>query len=63
MIEYILVFVAIVVVLIVALAPGGLFSNSVDQSLNEAIEGAKCMTSAICYDTDPTGNTCGSICP
>jgi len=59
MIEYMLVFVAIVAVLIVALGPGGILSGKIDESLNMAVEGAKCMTDAICYD--PEG--CDSICP
>jgi len=59
MIEYILVFVAIVVVLIAIVGPGGVLSDRIDQSLNEAVVGARCMTNAICYD--PAG--CNSICP
>lgn len=59
MIEYILAFVAVVVVLIVAVGPGGILSSRIDESINEAIQGARCMTDAICYD--PAG--CTSICP
>jgi len=59
MVEYILVFVAIVVVLIAAVGPNGLFIKKIDESLNEATRGVKCMTAAICYD--PAG--CPNICP
>jgi len=59
MIEYILVFVAVVIVLIAALGSGGMFSDKIDESLNEAIVGARCMTDKICYDPDG----CDSICP
>ena len=59
MIEYILLFVAIIVVLIAAVGPNGILSKKIDQSLNEAVEGAKCMTDAICYDPDG----CNTMCP
>ena len=62
MVEYILVFVAIVVVVITVVGPGGILSKKIDQSLNKAfVEGAKCMTSAICYDSDPA--QCSTLCP
>ncbi len=62
MIEYILAFVAVVVFLIVAVGPGGIFSNKIEESLGNAVLGAKCMTTAICYD--PNGcPTPPSICP
>ncbi len=62
MIEYILVFVAVVVFLIAAVGPGGIFSNKIEESLGNAVLGAKCMTTAICYDL--TGcPTPPSICP
>lgn len=53
MIEYILVFVAVVVFLITAVGPGGIFSNKIEESLGNAVLGAKCMTAAICYEPDP----------
>ena len=61
MIEYILAFVAVVVFLIVAVGPGGIFSNKIEESLGNAVLGAKCMTTAICYASScPTPP---SICP
>ena len=62
MIEYILAFVAVVVFLIVAVGPGGIFSNKIEESLGNAVLGAKCMTTAICYD--PAGcPTPPPVCP
>lgn len=53
MIEYILVFVAVVVFLITTVGPGGMYSNKIEESLGNAVLGAKCMTAAICYELDP----------
>jgi len=61
MIEYILLFVAVIVVLIVAAGPSGIISNKLDESLGKAAVGVKCMTNAICYDPDPTA--CATVCP
>jgi len=58
MIEYILVFVAVVVALVSTVGPNGLFFKKIDQSLNEATKGVKCMTDAICYDPDGCVNMC-----
>ena len=63
MIEYILVFVAVVVVLLVAVGPGGILSDKIDESLNEAIEGAKRMTIDTCCDLNRNPLECPNVCP
>ena len=61
MIEYILLFAAVITILIVAVGPGGIFSSKIEESLEKAAEGVRCMTNAICYDSDPLG--CANVCP
>ena len=61
MIEYILLFAGVIVILIVIAGPGGVLSSKIEESLDKAAEGVKCMTNAICYDSDPAG--CATVCP
>ena len=50
MLEYILLFVVVIVVLLVFLSPGGFFSRSIDQSLDSSINGFISMANSVNLD-------------
>lgn len=49
-IEYMLIFVAIVVVVLAALAPGGFLTKSIEKSLDYSIQGVETMANATVYN-------------
>jgi hypothetical protein len=60
MVEYVLVFVAVIVVLITALGPGGFLASQVDQSISEAVSGIDCMAQSVCYGSAGCDSMCGN---
>jgi len=62
--EYILVFTAVLVVLIVLLSPrsSGLIRDRVDDSLNLSMEALECMAASFCYKKGGCGEKCGDGC-
>lgn len=56
-IEYILIFVAVVVVILIALAPGGFYTKAVNSSLDESIKGLEYMANSVTWNVyAPPGN-------
>jgi len=62
MIEYILVFVAVITVLLVALGPTGIFTQRFNESLDASVTGIECMSLQTCYDPAGCSPTCGNGC-
>ncbi len=64
MTEYLVVFVGIVVTLVAVAGPTGIFTQRIEESLNTAVVGTKCLALAVCYD--PNGcedqEVCGNGC-
>ncbi|MBF0385084.1 MAG: class III signal peptide-containing protein [Candidatus Omnitrophica bacterium] len=54
--EYILLFTAVVLVLVVAFARSGFITRAIDRSVDESINGIGAMATEICFDRD--GNPC-----
>ena len=62
MIEYMLVFVGVIVVLIIAVGPNGLLTGNLDRTLDVASQGVVCMALEECYDPAGCGWTANNGC-
>jgi hypothetical protein len=63
-IEYILVFVAVIMMLVFALAPNGYLTKGIDDALNSSIKGVEVMPACARYDVNgnPVARVCGNRC-
>ena len=62
MTEYILVFVAVVVTLVVALNPSGFLTQKMGDTVNRAMVGTKCLALKTCFDPAGCPTVCGNDC-
>jgi hypothetical protein len=59
MVEYMVVFTAVLVVLILSLGPSGLITQQTEESIELAVNAIDAMAECICYDDD--GNPCPPV--
>ena len=62
MTEYLVVFVGVVVTLVAVAGPTGIFTRKIEESLDTAVKGTKCLALQVCYDPDGCPSFCGNDC-
>ena len=62
MVEYLLLVTAVVVVLILAVGPNGMFTRRVDDTVDRAMFGTKCLVQQVCYDPAGCAPVVGDGC-